>query len=726
MFAVVPSGGMADFHWMFLLFGLSVVGCMHRRSDASPPAARGASSASATPSSRRNFALAPAVHSGNSATSALLAEHGVARMPIVVSTKAAPDTRRAADELSRFLGLATSAHFDVTTGDGSRGIVVGTAQEFDIGKDAPALAIKDAFDGREAFVVRSEPGRVLLVGAATLGVSHAVYAFLESVGFRWLFPAKEWQEIPDLPTLRVDVHLTDRPRFLSRSMGPGWGFFDSQAKGDWETWSRRNRLGESLPARVGHAWYAIIARNKKEFDAHPEYFALSNGKRLTDKLCVTNPGVQKIAIAYAMWALGDPSVEMVSLESSDGTGYCDCERCKAIGPPSAQPFFLANVVAKEVQKRHPGKLVGMLAYADHSEPPPFSLEPNILVEITNGYNYGQYSVAELAELWPKVAHYLGYYEYFSVYQGDADMFPGMPSADPAHLAGMLRFYAAHSGIAFTAETGNNWGLYGRAYYAASRLLWNPDADVSAVLGDFYASAFHAAAPAMKRFYERFDPGNHPFMCRSLLRSGYADVADATRAARGDAQVQSRLDHIKGYLHYVFSQYALTDAKDPDTRRRLALDVLTEAYRTRRSYMNHWRALWTDYSPKAAKEFKEPSWSRATPGAHPWAVDALILHSDLEKRFEQEMAALPARTPAREVAFSNRLVRVREDSEARRRTEKTLFQFVTAQRFALSSDAGSPSNSPFKRVSSVCTRTSRQPASPFAMQTSARWRRAASR
>jgi hypothetical protein len=54
-----------------------------------------------------------------------------------------------------------------------------------------------------------------------------------------------------------------------------------------------------------------------------------------------------------------------------------------------------------------------------------------------------------------------------------------------------------------------------------------------------------------------------------------------------------------------------------------------------------------------------------------------------------MADLPVRVPARELAFSKRLVRVREDSGARRRVEKTLYQFVSAQRFGLSSDEGEP-------------------------------------
>lgn len=610
-------------------------------------------------------------------------------MPIVVSTRASAETRRAADELAGFLGRATGAHFAVTTGDGTRGIVVGTATEFDAGSDARSLAIRDRFDGREAFAVRSEPKRVLVLGATDLGVPHAVYAFLDALGFRWLFPAKEWEEVPHAPVLRADVHITSRPKLWVRQMSPGFGFFDAQARNDWEVWGRRNGLGASLSMLIGHAWEAIIQRNKKEFDAHPEYYALSGGKRLPTKLCVTNPAVQKLVVDYAMSVLEHSGLDVVSVEPSDGLGHCECSRCKAIGPPGAQPFYLANIVAREIRKRFPGKLVGLLAYSEHAEPPPFRLEPNIVVEITNGFIYGKHTLAQLAELWPKAVQYMGYYDYFSVYQSDTDMLPGMHGADPADLSAYMRFYAAHAAIAVTAECGNNWGPYGRGYYVASRLMWNPDADVSAILADFYSAAFHDAAPAMKSFYERFDPANEPLMSPSLLQQGYEDVLAASKAAEGDDRVQMRLDQIKEYLHYVFSRLTLNRTQSLEEQGRLALDILTEAYRTRRTYMNHWRAIWSDYSPAAAKALNEPALSRATPGPHPWEVEGAPSHVEVDSRFLRELASLPVRPTMAEPVFSKRLVRVRLDLPARPTGEKSLFMFVNTERFALSSDAGEP-------------------------------------
>src|SRR5262249_4456009 len=114
-----------------------------------------------------------------------LAANGKALVPVVVSEKASPATKQVANELAGYLGRITGAKFEVTTGDGSKGIVLGTIAEFPSPVLAPALAIRDAYDGREAFAIRTEPARVLLIGATDLGASHAAFRFLEALGCRW-------------------------------------------------------------------------------------------------------------------------------------------------------------------------------------------------------------------------------------------------------------------------------------------------------------------------------------------------------------------------------------------------------------------------------------------------------------------------------------------------------------------------------------------------------------
>ena len=48
------------------------------------------------------------------------------------------------------------------------------------------------------------------------------------------------------------------------------------------------------------------------------------------------------------------------------------------------------------------------------------------------------------------------------------------------------------------------------------LLWNPKADVDALLTDVFQQAFGPAAAPVRRYYERLDPGNEPLVSEHLL------------------------------------------------------------------------------------------------------------------------------------------------------------------------------------------------------------------
>jgi len=62
------------------------------------------------------------------------------------------------------------------------------------------LEIRNTYDGREAFVIRSEEKRLLLLGATDMGASHAAMRLLEHLGCRWFFPAREWEIVPLMPS----------------------------------------------------------------------------------------------------------------------------------------------------------------------------------------------------------------------------------------------------------------------------------------------------------------------------------------------------------------------------------------------------------------------------------------------------------------------------------------------------------------------------------------------
>lgn len=590
-----------------------------------------------------------------------ISTRGKALMPVVVSEKATENIKNLASELAYYLEKITDSRFDIKIGNGTEGIVVGTITEFPDQHISTKLAIKDTFDGFEAYVIKSEGKRLLLIGATEKGTSHAVFRFLESIGCRWFFPAKEWEIIPKIPTLSVNIEEYDKPAFLSRRIWYGYGFFDrknSKPVDDYRAWERHNRMGGSIKVYFGHAWQTVIADNRKIFDQHPEYLALTKGERKGPQLCISNPELVKLVIDWALnYFKNHPNADMVSVEPSDGLGHCECDSCVKMGSVSDRVFYLANEVAKAIAREYPGKAVGLYAYSDHSEPPSFKLEPNVWIQRTAGFTIGKYSSEELMKLWPDYCQNMGYYEYLSVYLWDWDMIPGGRGANISYLKKQIPLYYQNKGKTLDCESGNNWGVHGRGYYIASKLMWNPYCDVDKILEDFYQKAFGPAAKIMKRYYERLDPGNSPLKSENLIGESLQDLDEASKLVKDKQDIQARIDHLKQYMHYVRLWWDYIHTKDKDLKKELGLNILKWVYRTRYSYMNHWEAMHQYLAPKLAKDFNEPSWTsfyQDSKTSKPWADNTPVTHEETEKLFQEDLKRFPV-VKVQETKFSENLV-----------------------------------------------------------------------
>lgn len=662
-----------------------------------------------------------------------IAQDGKANLPIVVSDKAGKSTQAVATELAAYLKHISGATFEVKTGDGKSGIVLGTLHEFPNPSLSKPLEIRNTYDGKEAFAIRTESQRVLLIGATDLGASHAAYRFLENLGCRWFFPAKEWEVVPQQSTLRVAMEETDRPVMLARRIWYGYGIFtqtdnphrpDARAKADFEDWSRRNRMASSIQINAGHAWHNIVRQNKAEFDAHPEYYALVNGKRTSGanaKLELGNPAVRALFVKYALdFFKKYPDRDMVSLDPTDGGGFSESADSKAYGATiSDQVFGVANEVARALQKEYPGKMVGLLAYNFHTDPPSFDLESNVYVQRATSFVRSQYSSQERMELWARRAKWLGFYDYYSVWYWDFDMLPGGNANNIEYLRTRIPLYVKYGATSLDAESGNNWGVHGRGYYIANKLMWNPNADVDALLSDFYQKAFGPAAPAMKRYYERVEKRGATaeeknddeeatadedaaagFMSENLLALAFRDVDEASKLAQDRPDVQARLDHIKQYLRYVHLRWELARATDKQKKKELTVAIWTNVYRARYSYMNHWQAMFYSWKTRAMKEFNAPEWGASHPSPKPWVVEAPLTHEETEAAFQEGLKRFQPQEIT-QLDFSNDLVAIdTQGIEARH----SGFSYQGAATHALVSKSGEP-----LRATITVTKSSKPPA-----------------
>lgn len=586
---------------------------------------------------------------------AVLAENGVAALPIVLSPAAGDRQKDLAAELAGLLEKISGAAFEVTTGDGASGIVLGTLAEFPQPQWEEALKVERG-DGREAYGIETRRGRVLILGATEVGLDRGITRFLEALGCRWFFPHEAWHVVPRLSEVTVELNLTDRPAMLARRIWYGWGAWDAQAGEDYQRWCRRNWMGESITVSAGHSWQEIISRNKDVFEQHPEYLALRTltkggaevQERGGEKFCVWNPGVVALCKEWALEQFReDPQRDMVSMEASDGDGHCECEACAKMGSVSERVFTLVNEVAAAVEDAFPGKYVGTLAYNLHTEPPSFRMRPNVFVQLTAGFTRGRYTFDELLDIWPAKVDQFGVYEYLNVWAWTRDMPGAARGANVAYIRRRFPLYYAKGARTMSCESGSNFGPNGLGYLVAARLMWNPEADVDAICEDFFDKAFGPAAGAMKRYYERFDGGGNPLLSDHLLALAHRDLAEASEAAADRPDVLARLDDLKLYLYYVRLMRNLT-ISGKEERIEALFPVLNFAYRARHRYIVNSPAIRGRYQEYYLRDIEEPAqWRHRTEDGRrmepAWYAGEDYTREEVEALFQEGLARFEPRS-----------------------------------------------------------------------------------
>lgn len=513
-------------------------------------------------------------------------------MPVVTSPAASRRVRAAAADLAESLGRVCGRPFKVETGDGSRGLALGTARDF------PALKLEPEFDAaepmrREQYLLRSRAGGLLAAGATDAAVEAAVADLLHRAGWRRYFPGPSWEIVPRRPDLSLALDVKTAPSFAARRIWYGFGQSDHNRRG-FEEWQRRNRVPGAFNLQTGHMFESFIERHKAEFHAHPEYLALVNGRRSSSKLCLSNPDLRRLMVDSALERIGeDPARDTLSLEPSDGDGWCECARCRAAGSPSDRLLTLANELSEKLEQGHPGKYAAFYAYNLHSPPPKGRVRERVIVTVATSYLPRGHTPEEVLEGWRRQgASLMGLREYYGIFQWHRSLPARMKGGDLAYLSASLPKYHAMGVRLVSAESGEDWGANGLGYYAASRIMWDiaESSRTAEIREEFLSGAFGGAKEPMRGFYDLIDGGRSlrgTAVPAALVEGMYQRLREA-EAATDDPAVRARLDDLVLYTRYVELHEAYRASV---LGRQTAFDSLVRhARRMKGRMMVHLRAL----------------------------------------------------------------------------------------------------------------------------------------
>ncbi len=545
---------------------------------------------------RRNFL--GSIAAGASWTASAESSWGRADAPAVVVADAgqprltivARGVKDGVDELQKILRRMSGAEFKIAAEPDKAGsLFVGLAADFpDLKVDKPDEL------GDEGFLLKTDGTHLRLVGNKPLGVQHAIATFLLKLGCRWFFPGAVWEVIPQRKTIEVRFNERQVPSFsLGRHIHYGFGAFGPCAR-DLEEWNRHNRMGGPIPVGMGHTWFGLD--HVKDFAAHPEWFALVDGKRKASKPCYSHPDVIKQGIRHALDKAAG-GAKLVSLSPPDGLGYCECERCRAVcrggktyekhlstfarrpdgvevSVASETVFGFVNAVAEAVAAKYADTYVGCMAYSAYAHPPSFKLNPRVLVQVTTAYRRTDLTLEQHLSTLRERGCQADLREYFSVYQWDWDAKPPEGRLAPAKMLPAFRSYHENGVRCINAESSNNWAPRGLSYYLASCVMWDTKCDVESLLRDFYTAAFGPAADALKSFYRHWygaalDSAQAPdsetgeraeaLVPRDKLRELFKDLDTAARLTKDHRDYQARVDHLRMYVHYLVLRQQTTDA-----------------------------------------------------------------------------------------------------------------------------------------------------------------------
>ncbi|TDW97553.1 DUF4838 domain-containing protein [Dinghuibacter silviterrae] len=433
-----------------------------------------------------------------------LVRDGVSTYTIVIPAEASKAERDAASVLQRYLALVSGATLPIVSesdlpkgavaagpaaaGPSAPGAVSAARGAIFLGKTAAA---RGAFDFSkihdDGFFIATRDDALFIAGAHGRSTVYGVYEFLD----RYL-GCKKYDAgpavVPAARTVTVDggVYDLQNPSFSYRQT-----YYPPSSDPEYLEWHHLHQF-EDLWGVWGHSYFKFVPPSTY-WAAHPEYYALVDGRRRPTQLCLSNDTVFQLTVAFLKERMArNPDALYWSIAANDDNGYCTCDRCRRAdteeGSPSGSLIRFVNRVAEQF----PDKVFTTLAYGYTSKAPLHTAPASNVYVMLSSIDAPRQRPFTLANLdaWARLTPRLMLWDYTTQFTNYAAPFP-----DYAVLQPNLQ-YALQHGVRGVFEQGSgetygDMGVYNS--YVQAALLWNPSADVHRLTTDFCNGYYGPAA-----------------------------------------------------------------------------------------------------------------------------------------------------------------------------------------------------------------------------------------
>lgn len=471
----------------------------------------------------------------------------------------------------------------------------------------PTLGGSDTYEMR---VVPSASGeRLELIGNNVRSCWFAMVDLLGQLGCRWYWEGDDGEYLP--PKSR-NLSLDVRQRRTTAAFP--WRDLTSHPNREREMFSAHNRLNPIGRGKVnwgqttnwgGHSFNWIRPLDCKTpqeyFQRFPEQWAELDGIRVDGNHCYTNPDTIR---TFQNWILDfwakNQDVEFLTLTARDSPVYCHCKVC-SLTDPSTLFFRFLNAITAPAIARYPDRRYVTIAYAFYSSVPKVRLNDHFILHYCMYDRCYKHRLASDCPVNPNALKAmrawkdaLGYAP--NVYGYHFDAFGGGKAME-IPLAQIFQdeirwardfgvrfwFTEFYGGFADPEKPRAEWGIMARRWsaWAATALMWDPDADVEALRTDFCDHVFGAGGKEMAAYLRMLE--------KAWEGEGHISYYNNSPASISDGFVRNP------------ELVAGIDALFTDAERKVADDArAAREVATERAKWNFWRELAT--GPSMAKRW----------------------------------------------------------------------------------------------------------------------------
>lgn len=421
----------------------------------------------------------------------------------------------------------------------------------------------------QSFIIKSDSSSIYIIGKNPKTLQQGVYTLLEFWEFRKFTATVSYYPKHDVLTFPKNFYKKHQPSFAYRSL-----LYPDAYDQSFREWHKLDWINDDF-GLWGHTFDRLVPP-KDFFKKNPKLFALYEGKRRAESLCMTNDTVIELVSSALKKVIAEkPNARYFSISQNDDVIYCECAQCRKINSNHGGPQGSLYTFLNKIAKRFPKIQLSTLAYLHTYHPPTnLTIAPNITtlfcpIEMDRGLPISpdnrNKSVANTLHRWGKTNKNLLVWDYTVQFSNYLSPFPNIPYFEENYK---------------TFQKNNVRGLFVQGYadvpgdfselrqYLLAKLLWDTTIDVPATIADFLRGYYGKAAKNIqdylnllsanqKKSKAYLDIYSGPIQNRNTYLTPEAMdqydqiIEEALNAVADDSSIKSRIEKLRLSLEYVY-------------------------------------------------------------------------------------------------------------------------------------------------------------------------------